>query len=456
MARLIEATAFQIYPYDGSHAPTPTRPPSPQSSLHVQPSPQESGVIGSGNMTYGHNFGPATREHYEASQWALTVPDPSTVEIIPDVDIYERIRQSGEPVVMRPTPDRDPLAPFISIIGHVPLARKVLIEMGEPLDDYGRDGTWWSGTPITRPEISDGESSSAEADKAALVYETQRLMVFMFHSTRLYGSVEPLVQGKLLQNLESIEDFKANTELSVVNNVDKFTAALSYAAKGVPNGEQAAQLFEGSVVYGNREISFYQLDVVINSETNGEPKDLYDAIDGMIWANDRNGEHKDDFYLVKLPPILVMHIRNMDGRMRDLGVDIPPALYIDRYTEKYKDRVKQMRKDIAECRRLVQSLDEEIKSLSFIRTDESMKCSSTQLIESAMEYLERDFPPPDAGSESAMWMEDDDTEAEVEIDMTESKELASKLELVYHRLRAKLEGPYFSVDRAISNTLNGR
>jgi hypothetical protein len=382
--------------------------------------PQESGVIVPGHESYGRSFGPAARDHYDPAQWTMTVSDATTIEYIPDIDPLNRVRAPGQPVVMKASKD-DQLAPFISILGHIPLARKVLIELGEPHEDYGHGPNWWSGTPIFTWD------HSLDPGIPPFVYEMHRLMAFMRLSTRLFGSVDPLAGLELTMNAGFAPD------MTLRGDVDHFLAALSYAAKGTPGGERAAQLMQG-FMNGEKAFNCLNLRVDVSNRQN----DIYGAIDGMLWADDPDGDNEHDRFLVQLPPILVLRIATPSDQASDLNMDVAAELYMDRYMEQNKDRMKQMRQERAECERLVQSAGEEIEKLSFA-TVRGRKCSAETVIRSSIEILQRDPPSGTDGIDASTEEAAVDGPA-VAVNADESKKLADRLEQLLQRLREKING----------------
>jgi hypothetical protein len=390
--------AFTIVPDDGNLAPT--RPPS-RSSLSVHMDPQESGVIAPGDESYSRNFGPATRAHYDPAHWSLTVAGAGTTYYIPDIDAVGRVRASGQPVVLKASKD-DHLAAFVSILGHIPLARKVLIELGEPLDDYGHNPNWWCGTPIDEPP---------ESGVPAFVHELHRLMAFMRLSTRLFGSVDPLAGLKLTMDGDA----------SLRGDVDHFLTSLSYAAEDTAGGERAAQLMQG-LMNGAQPFNCLNLTVDVSDGQN----DIYGAIDGTLWADDPDGDVERDRFLVQLPPILVLRVTPLKDQ--DLEMDVAAELYMDRYMEQNRDRMKQMRRERAECGRLVQTTSANIEKKSFA-TMNGRRCPVEDVIMESMQIIQRPPPPGAAGESSAVAASAD-----------ESKKLADRLEALLNRLKGNIKG----------------
>jgi hypothetical protein len=444
--------AFQIESYDEPAYPqsyeaemakfnknAPTRPNSrqSQSSMRAQRSPQESGIIGS----TGAVFGPANREHYDPSQWALTVPDANAVEIIPDVDPHERVRARDEPTFMKPLGIGDPLPAFITILGQIPLAQKLMIERGIILADYGKDSTWWSGTSIEMAETTESEKQDL-----ALIHETQRLMAFLLNTTRLYGSVESLSKLKALDEADSLEEVTKN-KTQIQNNMDRFVVAWSHAIRLDEESPEATDLFRTVARNVDDEFSLYTMEVSLDSNDAGVSS-LYDAIDDLVWAQDRDGSTGQELFLTKLPPILVLFVNNKTNGSDKIGIDIPSEWYLDRYTEEQRESTKQMRQKVAECRVNLFDLANQTRTLETIQIAPGRPLStSRELFENAMEYLRGNPSGVRRNSLSDIEDEDEDNEdKDIELETHEGKarQLAIDLEAVHENLRKKLEGSFIA------------
>lgn len=162
---------------------------------------QESGVTGVDVSVSQPSFGPATRDYYDQSQWAMTLPAsaqqvPSQAEVAPS----KRERKVGAPAFLVESPDRassSRLGGYLTILHEIPLARNLYLR-GAPEDtNYGNDPQWWKGEIITRPHAlgddDEGELQWQNMDPAAEVRdELRRLMAFLDSTTRSYATVKGL------------------------------------------------------------------------------------------------------------------------------------------------------------------------------------------------------------------------------------------------------------------------
>jgi hypothetical protein len=421
--------AFQIHSHEpmgagDTHSTVVTRPNSPANSENLQVSPQESGIIGS---SYGTNFGPATKDSYDLQKWAMTVPDATAAEIIPDVDPWDRIR-GNDPVFMKPLTDSDPLPALMTILGQIPLAQEVLLSAGGLINDYGGDPTWWSGTPIKLTEMVAESSQPAPDDARDLITETQRLMAFMIGSDRLYGSVEPL------GSLRALKEAAASEQTQVKNGVDKFVLAWSNAVNSRSDGPESAKLFR-TLAFSEDvpELTFFQCEVPLEYTVDNAPISIYDAVDHYIWGGEVT--EAADNCLVETAPILVMRIVQNDTSVPGLKMQVPETWYVDRYMAENKIAARQMRENIGACNEEVYNLDLHIKDIGeFQQLATGTWDLSMNLFENAIEYL-RSSPPRAAEDH------DDDSDMDMESVYADSHaaELADRLHSVYGKLKLKMQ-----------------
>jgi len=72
--------------------------------------------------------------------------------------------------------------------------------------------------------------------------------------------------------------------------------------------------------------------------------DLYDVIDALVWEEDSEDV---EVYLDHIGHVFTMQLRR-DERKEDefgCGIDIPPEIYLERYTSAYKEPILAMKKD---------------------------------------------------------------------------------------------------------------
>src|SRR5262249_24817869 len=127
-----------------------------QAQIHMQ----ETGVVGGS----GTHFGPATRDHYDMSRWALTGPAVAVNEVYADVDPPHRGRNSGEPVMLKPHPSGGFLPAMLTILGSIPLLQELFLCCERVASDSCVDDRWWSGESFPPSVLLDQADTDGSDD----------------------------------------------------------------------------------------------------------------------------------------------------------------------------------------------------------------------------------------------------------------------------------------------------
>lgn len=397
--------------------------------MRAQISPQESGIIGNAV------FGPANRDHYDPSQWSLTLPEAVAVEILPEVDVFERLRGENEPALIRPLGNPDPFAAFMTVLGQIPLTQKAFVELGPQLANYGKDSEWWKGTPIELAETVIADETVFQKQGKALIYETQRIMAFLLESNRLYASLEPMIKLDAIKEAHKIDKVK-DLGMLLETNVDRFVVAWSNVIEEY--NLHAAHLFR-TEVEGEQQMAFYAMKIMVDDIGGSDPQSLYDAVDNKIWARDMDGVLENDLYLSSIPPILILRlVRNS----KSLNLDIPAAWYLDRYLKENWGPAKDMRKSMTQHRQLLKQIWEQKNALEATRTSSNQSKTTSSMLESAIEYLRRDFTKIQLDGDEEEDMEVDEEDEEdvfgYNTDPLQAQKLADDLEKIHSNLRGAL------------------
>lgn len=347
---------------------------------------QESGVVDSA----GAQFGPATREYYDTSQWAMTVSNPSAVEFIPDPAPWQRRRNPGEPCFIKPLPNGDYLPALITILHAIPLARRALIFAENTLDNYGFDIGWWQGTPIRMDEIVNLDDDEAPDYGEEIMRETQRIMAFLEYSDRSYGSAEAL------SRLKGFEYGVSNLDQRAKTLYDKFLVRWEDAAMRLhPEFWMENSLFrftasEKADDRMPREDRFWCLEIPLINSGLGKTQTLYDALDEMIWTIDPNGTSNEEQSISGVSPILVIRAHQPDSSATGLNMQVPASWYVDRYLTQNSLATKIMRRNVAKCHLELQSLDEKKRQLTtFVHT----KTGKTMDVRMMLDVAKSAFEP---------------------------------------------------------------
>ena len=310
-------------------------------SLNQDMGQQESGVTTANTAaTTGQTqFTKATRDHYDEGDWAMTLFNTSSQEVVISPDPEDRKKANDEPAFIRPTQDNLYLGGFLTILHEIPLAREALLLRTKLLHDYGNDLQWWNGQPINLPKIvTVNESKGQDDDWEDVIHETQRLMAFLDSTDRAFGSCDALA------NLKAVTATASDSEEVVARFLETWhgaairadpenplaTTFMSHAYKRSPFDEGDEPI--------SRELFTFEPMVEQNPDQN-----LYDVLDSAIWS-DKPGENLDDVWLEHVGEVLVIKLDSFDTTS-SVDVKIPPVFYPDRYMSSCREISRQFRSE---------------------------------------------------------------------------------------------------------------
>lgn len=342
--------------------------------------PQETGVT----SQKGVHFGPATREYYDASKWALT-PRSSTHDVVLDPEPSDRRRLDGEPPFLRSAPSAPYLAPFLTILHSIPLAREALLCGEFLLRDYSFDDEWWSGSALRgSAATSTDESNSSLSELDQVIYETQRLMAFLDLTDRSYASVEGLARldrvkdsnsDHVLSNFISLwqEAVQRRRQSSVQSTVFQSTGVKLLVSSGEELGRQP----------------FSILELKFDQNHGEEDQSLYQAMDEMIWEGNMTTEDTVA-YLEKVGEIFTIRVMRADQDKGKRSIHVPATWYPDRYIEESKDVTRDMRLRKATIHKAIQEIGGLQARIVNHRAGEGQPVvDPRKLLESSILHLER-------------------------------------------------------------------
>ncbi|KAL4806179.1 hypothetical protein BDV18DRAFT_138934 [Aspergillus unguis] len=306
-------------------------------SLNQNLGQQETGVT-SGDQ----KFGRATRDHYEQNDWAMTLFNSSSREIVISPDPVDRKRQAGEPVFIRPTQDSLYLGGLLTILHSVPLAREALLLRNKVRSNYSQDAQWWNGQPIYLPKIvTVHEAQDGNTEWDDILYETQRLIAFQDSTTRAFGSADALASLKCLETYGS------------GSAVGTYLEAWQEAAVAADSGNPLTTVFS-STAYKRPPKSddmehdapdedpidreFFTLEPYVDA-IHGQT--LYDVLDGTMWS-DAPGEQLDDVWLEHVADVLTIQLDSVESA-KAVDVKVPTVFYPDRYLANCRDIAREYR-----------------------------------------------------------------------------------------------------------------
>lgn len=342
-------------------------------SLGQEYGAQESGVTTTNNP----NFGRATKDHYDESSWAMTVFNSNVREVIISPNPEDRRREDDQPAFLRPSQEFQYLGSYLTILHSIPLAREALLLREKGLPDYGQDPQWWNGQPINVPKIvSMDDSYATDHDWDDIIYETQRLMVFLDSTQRAFGSTDALA------SLRSMSMSGYDTD----GGVSKFLETWQEAAVRATPENQLSMIFSSHAL----KRPFSDLDPPIDKnffilDPSSEPEHgqtLYDVLDRAVWA-DSPGEELDDVWLEHVAEVLTIRLECTDLTAKSIDVKIPAVFYPDRYMEACREITREFRSQRLEVVKQVDKLENLISRFTVSKSVSKTGMSNRELLEKA-------------------------------------------------------------------------
>ena len=349
---------------------------------------QETGTIDYGKQT----FGPATREHYDADNWAMVYPAAQTQEILLNPEPHDRKRQPNTPAFFKTPSTGHRLSALIKILHAIPMAREALLNRSLTLQDYGHEKDWWDGTPVKVLRIVNMDVNGRKITEDDLIYEAQRLMAFLDKTDRAYGSTNVLAG---LEGIGLQDKGKASTFLSL------------WQAATTRFGSPLADIFESVGTMSNpnapenvRTEYVTHFNVRVDSETSGKGLTLYEALDHMMWAD---AKEDDEIYFQKVGDVFMLEVDNQVENVPGLGIEVPPIWYADRYLPSHMQEAKDM---LARKTAVTNQLQNEEKLQTriskFQKPVGGAQVDVTKLLAKATAYFERKKAYQDASKEPSV------------------------------------------------------
>lgn len=394
---------------------------------------QETGIT---NAT-GPNFGPATRDHYDTGEWAMTLFNPSSREAIISPDPHDRKRTSDEPAFLRPSQEGMHLGGLLTILHSIPLAREALLLRDKVLSNYGYDPQWWNGQPINLPKIVCLDDVYIEDDDwDDILYEAQRTMAFLDSTERAFGSVDALAS------------FKSMSTYGPDAAVPKFLETWYAAAERTDPENELATVFSSLAV--KQSLSGTDTPIergFVTLECFEEPEQgqtLYDVLDRTVWA-DRPGEDLDDVWLEHVADVLTIRLENPKPSATSFQVKIPATFYPDRYLYACRDIARDFRIRRLEAYKEVARLENVMDRFTVSRSLVNKGLTSKDILEKAAEAAVLALPKNLANGATGDSLTPEAANAE-------GQRLANELRTISCKIEEKLKGenkiPQYRLDWA--------
>ena len=362
-------------------------------------------------------FGPATRDTYEANNWAMVAVTRSA-ELIPDAEPNARKREENGPALIKPTPQQNHLPALLTILHSIPLFRNALLSPQVSQPKYWIGDDWWKGSASTPSHTIDRNSSIEAAYELELIYEVQRLMAFLDISDRAYASLGSLFQldawKQTPQDLEESDD-----------ELLKFLLLWSSAYQSHSSQAQLNGVLRSMVhASGQNQESFVLDGTVIRTDPTAELT-LYDVLDQTILSG---GAH-----IVDLSNVLIMRLEASKSDAKSLDCKIPATFYADRYLEENKGIIGAMIEEAKQYQEQLQELNEKSQKLKYHKPSKSSKSEPMDTL-ALLETTMQAFKLEEADKENVL----------IEVENPKNSEILSQLQSVYDSIKRKLESKSLS------------
>ncbi|KAF4450854.1 hypothetical protein F53441_6077 [Fusarium austroafricanum] len=299
----------------------------------------ESGITGPSEPA-APQFGPANREIYEASSWAM-VPTGPIQDNSNEVAASKRKRTPGAPamlVINSPQRGNHRLGGLLTIMHEIPIARNVLLSIGSPAATYGHNSDWWRGQEILAPEVLQKMAKEQSWDHGAYTSSTafedevHRLMAFLDSTERGYGSITVLAD--ILDHPDSAGMEKRFYEMLGQRHPDSIRPIMQVAALA---------MFHGGDLEEDAKFGLLEIEHLRNEYSC--IKTLYEALDHVMWSDtlgwDRIHEGSKMAFFKEMGEVLVL---NTTGDGPDDPFEIPLEFYPEKYLESRKDEARRIQR----------------------------------------------------------------------------------------------------------------
>lgn len=392
---------------------------------------QETGVVRSSVKPSLSTFGPATRDNYDATKWALTLPGQ---EIMPDPEPLDRAYKHGEPRFLKPLVSQSYLPNLLTILHSIPLARSALLLPEYTRPSYGQDSDWWKGHSIRLPRIvstvdlSAAEPATSQSDE--MIAEMQRLMALLDASLRAYGSVDALLRLDAVNNVTS--------ELPTETHMEKVLHAWESSVKAsAPDQSTRAEIFRS--VMGTNDpdgiATPYMRAVPLPCDADNEDGSvtLVEALNTLLWDTDEPEGY--DNYIEQPAEVLTMHI-SRKGQEKT-GLIIPPSFYIDQYLKEHIDATKSLRKSISDAKHRLSKLQAVQEKLQTMKRPGGSQVNADLVLNHVVAHFSGE-------NQRALLEERIQSGAGADLNLPspslEHQDLATRLGRVHADIKAKIDG----------------
>jgi len=282
---------------------------------------------------------PATRpeSEYNMQQWSMVPLYGASDNSAPDAvlpSMRKRDVGAGAPAFLtqeEPMCDTDRLGGLVTILHSIPLARNLLLCIGDVPGSYGHSQDWWKGAEIV---------DSARWDTIDIAHELHRLLAFLDETDRSHGSV-----GALHKAIEQIiaEDASKGIESRLY---DLLSQAFRTTIRPLLH-EARPMTVGGALCDDDEEPTVFGYTVFEGPEAMAHTATLEEVWDRTVWHQALDATTKawdpalQTSVLAAMGEIMAVEIRR---EANDVHLSIPPVWYPERYLESRKDVALRMQK----------------------------------------------------------------------------------------------------------------
>ncbi|KAJ4327583.1 hypothetical protein N0V84_001972 [Fusarium piperis] len=300
-------------------------------------------------------FGPASRSEYDQNSWAMVPVGPAKESSPTDPPPSKRKRAPGAPaflVLSNFDSGGHKLGGLLTILHEIPIARNVLLGLGEHTSSYGHRNDWWKGQEILSPEVqakmlSELRWEPRSHNETAFDEEVHRLMAFLDDTERAYGSASvltelfPEVDGRVIE--------RKFYDLIDSRHGDQTQAIMQLAVLGKFHEDGDSDL---------DEVKFGLLDIDLSQNEDGSAKTLYEALDHIMWSDalGYDGIHAGSKMALFKETGEVLAL-NISGDGPGNSIEIPQELYLERYLSTRKDEAKHIQRGWRQTKRDVRRIE---------------------------------------------------------------------------------------------------
>jgi hypothetical protein len=317
---------------------------------------QETGLTGPSEPA-PIQFGPANRESYNTADWAMVPTGPANKETSVDVPLAsKRKREPGAPamLVVGNTQNHDHrLGGLVTIMHEIPIARNVLLNIGDLSATYNYNKNWWKGEEILSPELSarmQTDGSLNDSNDVGFQEEIHRLMAFLDSTERGHGSI--VVLADYMQSHGPGRE-KLFYEMLGQRHMETIRPIMQVASLA---------LFYGDTL--EEDATFGLLEIEHTRDEYKCIKTLYEALDHVMWSDTLGSEtiNQDSkvAFFKEMGEVLVLDIAG-DGP--NDPIEIPQELYPEKYMMSRKDEARRIQYGWRQTKKEMVRLEKEKEQL---------------------------------------------------------------------------------------------